>query len=482
MTDEKKPKQLFWYNIALLAFVSVWGLGNVVNNFAQEGLVVVVSWILIMILYFVPYTLMVGQMGATFKDAEGGVSSWIKEVSTRRLAYFAAWTYWVVHIPYLAQKPQSILIAGSWLFRSNGNFVKNTPSIIVQLLCLVIFLIFLYMASRGIATLNRVGTIAGMSMFIMSILFIILGLSAPAMTGSTIATANMTHVSNYIPKFDFKYFTTISMLVFAVGGAEKISPYVNKTKNPAKNFPKGMIALAIMVAVSAILGSFAMGMIFDANNIPDDLMANGAYIAFQRLGNFYHVGNLLLWIYAIANALASIAALAVSIDAPLRILLDDADPKFVPKALRQKTNGGVPINGYKLTGILVSIIIIIPALGISGTNNLYNWLLNLNSVVMPLRYLWVFWAFMMLNKQLDKFHSDYMFVKNPKVGFGFGAWCFLFTAFACILGMVPKITYASNPSAWWFQLALNVLTPIVLIGIGFILPAIAHRHNGEELN
>jgi Amino acid transporters len=249
----------------LLAFVSVWGLGNVVNNFAQEGLVVVVSWILIMILYFVPYTLMVGQMGATFKDAEGGVSSWIKEVSTRRLAYFAAWTYWVVHIPYLAQKPQSILIAGSWLFRSNGNFVKNTPSIIVQSLCLVIFLIFLYMASRGIATLNRVGTIAGMSMFIMSILFIILGLSAPAMTGSTIATANMTHVSNYIPKFDFKYFTTISMLVFAVGGAEKISPYVNKTKIPAKNFPKGMIALAIMVAVSAILGSFAMGMIFDAN-------------------------------------------------------------------------------------------------------------------------------------------------------------------------------------------------------------------------
>ena len=179
--------------------------------------------------------------------------------------------------------------------------------------------------------------------------------------------------------------------------------------------------------------------------------------------------------------MASIAALAVSIDAPLRILLDDADPKYVPNALRRKTSGGVPINGYKLTGILVSIIIIIPALGISGTNNLYNWLLNLNSVVMPLRYLWVFWAFMMLNKQLDKFHSDYMFVKNPKVGFGFGAWCFLFTAFACILGMVPKITYASNPSAWWFQLILNVLTPIVLIGIGFILPAIARRHQ-EEVN
>ncbi|GAB7170046.1 hypothetical protein TUA1478L_20420 [Lactiplantibacillus plantarum] len=47
------------------------GLGNVVNNFALQGLSVVTSWILIMIIYFIPYTLIVGQLGSTFKDAEG---------------------------------------------------------------------------------------------------------------------------------------------------------------------------------------------------------------------------------------------------------------------------------------------------------------------------------------------------------------------------------------------------------------------------
>ncbi len=93
-------------DIALMAFVSVWGLGNVVNNYAQQGLTVVVSWLLIMALYFVPYALSVGQLGSTFKESSGGVSSWIKETSTKRLAFFAAWTYWVVHVPYLAQKPQ----------------------------------------------------------------------------------------------------------------------------------------------------------------------------------------------------------------------------------------------------------------------------------------------------------------------------------------------------------------------------------------
>ena len=52
---------------------------------------------------------------------------------------------------------------------------------------------------------------------------------------------------NIIPQFNVNYFTSLSILVFAVGGCEKISPYVNMVKDPAKGFPKGMIALAIMV-------------------------------------------------------------------------------------------------------------------------------------------------------------------------------------------------------------------------------------------
>lgn len=33
--EEKNEKQLSWLMISLIAFNFVWGLGNVVNNFAQ---------------------------------------------------------------------------------------------------------------------------------------------------------------------------------------------------------------------------------------------------------------------------------------------------------------------------------------------------------------------------------------------------------------------------------------------------------------
>ena len=470
-------KKIRWFTVSMIAFSMVWGFGNVVNNYAQQGISVVVSWILIMLLYFIPYALIVGQLGSTFKTSSGGVSSWVKETTgKRKIAYYAAWTYWVVHITYLAQKPQTVLIALGWVFKGNGRVATDMSVQTVAIISFIIFLIFLFLSTKGLTTLKVIGSVAGSGMLIMSILFIILAVAVPTIDPSfKMATPDMGDVKTYIPDFNLNYFATISMLVFAVGGAEKISPYVNSIDRPTKNFPKAMIFMATMIGLSAVLGSVAMGMLFDSNNIPDDLMANGAYSAFQILGRHLGVGNLLMIIYGLAQTAVQSSALAFSIDAPLKILLSDADPEYVPQWLRKKNQKGTLVNGYLLTGILVSIIIILPIFGIKSMSILVQWLTNLNSIVMPMRYIWVFFAYMMLNAQYKKFHSEYKFIKNPKLGFIVGFWCFAFTILACILGMLPKVDYAVDPQSWIFQLISNIVTPIVLILLGMILPMIAKR-------
>lgn len=472
---ENQKKNLLWYNLAMMAFVSVWAFGNIVNNFANQGLTVIVSWILIIGLYFVPYALMVGELGSVFKESKGGVSSWIRGTFGTTLAYFAGWTYWVVHIPYLAQKPQAALIALGWTVKQDGNFIKDMNPMTAQLLTLAVFLLFLWIASRGITSLKVIGTIAGTSVFVMSLLYVVLMLAAPAIRGIQPATVDFS-IKKLVPNFNFSYFTTLSMLIFAVGGSEKISPYVNNMKKPSKDFPKGMIALATMVAISALLGSIAMSMMFDANNIPSDLKMNGQYYAFQILGEYYGVGKLFIVIYALANLLAQISALVFSIDAPLKVLLADGDKNFIPKALTKTNKYGAPINGYIMTAVLVGILIIVPALGIGDMNSLFDWLLQLNSVVMPMRYLWVFLAFIGLKKAADKYKSEYKFVKNDKFAMIIGIWCFVFTAFACIMGMFPNNIEAFS-GQWCFQVSLNVVTPFILIGLGFILPIIAKKTN-----
>ncbi|MGL4973586.1 MAG: amino acid permease, partial [Culicoidibacterales bacterium] len=341
-----------------------------------------------------------------------------------------------------------------------------------QAIVLVVFLVLLYVSTKGVKILKVIGSIAGTSMFVMSLLFIVLGIAAPAITGQT-ATPDIT-VQSFIPKFDFAYLTTLSMLVFAVGGAEKIAPYVNNTKNPSKNFPRGMLALAAMVAICALLGSVAMGMMFNANAIPADLMMNGQYYAFQLLGEHYGLGSLFVIVYGLANTAAQLSAIVFSIDAPLRVLLGDADSRYVPKALTKTNKNGVLVNGYWMTAILVSILIIVPALGSGDTNGLFNMLVKLNAVVMPMRYLWVFLAYMMLKKSADRIQTEYKFVKNNRLGFIIGAWCFAFTVFACVMGMFPTNVEMFTPE-WNFTVALNFLTPVILLGLGLILPYLAKR-------
>ena len=207
-------------------------------------------------------------------------------------------------------------------------------------------------------------------------------------------------------------------------------------------------------------------MMFDSNNIPSDLMTNGAYYAFQKLGEYYHVGNLFVIAYAVTNMIGQFAVLIISIDAPLRMLLDSGDRTFIPEKLFKKNENGAYVNGHKLIFVIVSILIIVPAFGIGSVDELVKWLVKLNAVCMPLRYLWVFVAYIALKKAGDKFHRDYYFVKSNTLGIILGVWCFAFTAFACIGGM-----YSEDR----FQLILNIITPVILILLGLILPYFAKK-------
>lgn len=465
--SEKNDKKILWYSLAFMAFSTVWGFGNVINGFSEyNGLKAIISWIIIFAIYFVPYALMVGELGSAFKEHGGGVSSWINETIGPKIAYYAGWTYWVVHMPYISQKPSGFMIATSWAIFQDKRISSMNP-IILQACCLVIFIIGLYIASKGLNPLKKLATLAGTSMFVMSILFIVLMIAAPAITDAKLMSIDWS-IKTFMPTFDMKFFTSLSILVFAVGGCEKISPYVNQMKDPAKGFSKGMIALAIMVAVCAILGTISLGMMFDSNNVPKDLMTNGAYYAFQKLGEYYHLGNFFVIIYAITNMIGQFAVLIISIDAPLRMLLDSADKDFIPEKMLVKNKFGAYINGHKLILVIVSILIIVPAFGIKDVDALVKWLVKLNAVCMPLRYLWVFAAYIALKKAGEKFNAEYHFIKNKTLGIIFGAWCFAFTAFACIGGMYSTDT---------FQLVLNIVTPFVLIGLGLIMPYFAKKNN-----
>ena len=306
---------------------------------------------------------------------------------------------------------------------------------------LAVFLFFCWVASRGLNPLKKLATIAGSSMFVMSILFILMMFAAPAINpNGGFVSADYT-VKGLIPQFNVNYFTSLSILVFAVGGCEKISPYVNKVKDPSKGFPKGMIMLAVMVMVCAILGSIAMGMMFDPaviNESTDSFksyVSNGAYWSFQKLGEYYHVGNLLLVIYAACNAIGQFSTLVLSIDAPLRILLDNEhhpDPVL-------RTGCCIRSDSVKQTEFC---------------NHAASLLVGIRSIHCS-------------QKIPQQVQPGVQIYKEPDNCPCSGGWCFFVTAACCLLGMYVEGDIAST--------ALNVITPVVLTALGLILPEIKKR-------
>ncbi len=475
----EKSKKIVWYNLAFMAFSTVWGFGNVLNGFVYfNGIQVIFSWVLMFALYFVPYALMVGELGSAFKESGGGVSSWIHETMGPKLAYYAGWTYWACHVTYIASKSSGGLKALSWAVFRNAETYDSFPTIAVQLVTLVVFLFFCWVASRGLNPLKKLATLAGTSMFVMSILYIIMMFAAPAINPNGGYLSLDFSLDKIVPQFNVNYFTSLSILVFAVGGCEKISPYVNKVENPSKGFPKGMIALAIMVMVCAILGTVAMGMMFDPSVINgsaesfNSYVSNGAYWSFEKLGEYYGLGDTLLVIYALCNMIGQFSTLVISIDAPLRMLLENEDSRqFIPSKLLKQNKYGAYINGIKMVVVLSGSIILIQIIGGAGAAGVLAQLNKLNSVCMPMRYLWVFVAYIALRKARDRFNPEYKFVKNNKVALFFGVWCFLVTAVCCILGV-----YSTDI----FTMLLNIIAPIVLTALGIILPNIAKREKAKQ--
>lgn len=463
ISKEKATKTLTAFGLAIMTFSGVWSFGNITNGFGYfDGTRVILPILCVFVLYFLPYSLIVGELGSVFKNTDGGVSVWILKTIGPRLAFFTGWIYWIVHMPYLSQKPNSIVVAVNWLVFKNGS-VSNMNVVVLCFICLVIFIIAAWLSAQGMSMVKKVCGLAGWSMFIMMVLYILLIFAAPAIKGTQLRPLDLSP-DKLMPK-DWSFIANISILIFAVGGCEKFAPYVKTMKNPGRGFPLGMIFLVVMVVGTSILGTISMSLMYDGENLPQGFLTNGQYDAFQQLGNYYGVGDIFVILYAASNAIGQFGAIIVSIDAPLRILLGNADRHFIPEWWFKKNTKGSYTNGIKVVAIIVSLLIMLPAIGIKDVDQLVKWLIKLNSVCMPLRYMFVFIAYIALKKAANKFiNEDYTFIKNKFLGQFVGIWCFAITLFFCIAGM-----YSDVP----FEFAMNVLTPVILCGIGLVLPQYA---------
>ncbi|WP_297951443.1 amino acid permease [uncultured Lactobacillus sp.] len=472
LTSTSKMKTITWPVLTLMALCTVIGLDDIMYNFQNQGMPVITSWIIMCLLYVTPYSLMVGQLGSTFDKEGGGLSSWVRGTDGEFLGYFTAWTYWAASIPYAVDSANEIIVDLGWAITGTKDFQDKIPTSLFAILTFVVFIAFIIVEHHFSNSMEFLSTIGGGLMIIMVVLFVVLAFFGLIKSGGHMATKNF-GLHSIIPNFNLHYWSTVGMLIYAMNGAELVAPYVTKMKKPKTDFPKAMIALALMTAFLTILGSFALGIYFDANHIPNDLKMNGAYYLFDMLGQQFGMGHFLLYFWAWTSLFFNCALVAVLLDAMTRMLISDTGDKYMPKFLRKKDKNGLPVNGYILTVALSSFIMIL-GIFLPDMNDIFNWLLNLNSIISPGVTCWIFYSFMRVRKNSKKFPSQYVFIKNDKLAWLVGLLLLLVTAAATILGFAPQ-DVKQGTGLWWYELVINIVAVVVLIGLGAILPGIRRR-------
>ena len=476
MDDELniKGKYISWPTLAMMAFVTVIGLEDIMYNFQYQGMAVFTSWILMMFLYVVPYALIVGHLGSVFNKEGGGLSSWVRATDGEFLGYFTAWTYWAASIPYVVDTANCLLVDVGWGLTGTDEF-ENPKFLSTAMFTAITFAIFIVLTlvehkfSDSMEVLSNIG---GWAMFIMTILFVLLAFAGLAKSGGKTATPFTW--KTIVPKFDLKYFSTVGMLIYAVNGSELVAPYVTRMKDPKREFPKAMIALAVMTCFLTIFGSIALGIYIDANHMPNDLKMNGEYYVFGAMGKQFGVGNLLVYIYAWSSFFYNVALLSVLLDAMTRMLISDTGDKYMPKFLKKTNKDGLPINGYILTVFLSGFIMVL-GIFLPDMNDIFNWLLNLNGIISPAVTCWIFYSFMKVRgKNSKKYPSVYRYIKNDTFAWWVGFALLAVTAVATVLGFMPQ-DVKQGTWVWWYELSINIIACVVLIGLGGIFPGIRRR-------
>src|SRR5699024_1937476 len=111
--------------------------------------------------------------------------------------------------------------------------------------------------------------------------------------------------------------------------------------------------------------------------------------------------------------------------------------------------------------------------------DIFNWLLNLNGIISPGVTCWIFWSFIKVRMNDDQFSSGYVYIKNKTMSLIVGWWCLIITGVATIAAVGPQdVLFGSL--MFLYELVINFVAIIVLIGLGFVLPYITKRERRSQ--
>ena len=345
---------------------------------------------------------------------------------------------------------------------------------IIALVSIVLFWIATYVCIKGVSWISIVTNLAGSARLFMGIAFVILAFIVVFGLGE--APAQEFSMETITPRFDWTFFMTMAWVLQACGGGESIGVYIKDVKGGNKTFIKVMVLSTIFVGLMYVLGSIAVGLVVPTAALQNNF-ANGIFDVFKILGTHFGIpGDIMVRLVGVILFLGSLGSLALWTAAPVKVFFSEIPEGIFGKWIVKTNHEGNPTNALIVQGIVVSVLLIIPALGIGNMDSFLQMLINMTAATSLLPVLLLLIGYIVLRWKKDDMDRSFRFGSR---NFGIFAGVFLLLVFIFVFFMstVPDPTLimqyldgtlpqdAANPI---LTLVYNVLGVVVFMGIAWV--------------
>lgn len=375
MGNEKKVSLV---KTVLFTICSILVLDSLAPAPAYFGVQSITMWIILAVVFFLPYGLLSAELGSSYPD-DGGITSWCTRAFGERIGVHVGWFYWINVAFWM---PAVFVTFAYWLSYA---FFPDASPLLIGAIAVVMCWIICFIGIRGVELSVTVTAIASIAKMAVLVIFGVLGIIYISRNG---AASDFSIDSFKISSFG-DLSSGVSVIVYNLLGFELIGSIGSKIKDPGKTVPKMTVLAGVVITALYVFGTFG---ILAALSEVDEL--DGFYFALEELCSVFGNGQ-----YVVLNILVVVSCLTLvsnmiswtlganeslqgaELDKRSR-LLGHRHPKF-----------GTSDYLYILMGLLSTLMLILNfALGSEEANAIFWDLLSFSFVIFMIPYLFMFSA------------------------------------------------------------------------------------------
>ncbi len=460
--------------LLLMTFTAVFSFNNIVNNSISIGLASIPSFLFATIVYFFPFALMIGEFSSANENSESGVYSWIKTSLGGKWAFLGAWSYFFVNLFFFTSLLPQILIYASYTLFGRNVFSGNNQTLTISLVSIIFFWLATYVSMKGVDWVSKVTNISGIARLVLGVGFIVLAFGAVIFLGK--GSAQSFTAQTISPKYNWTYFMTLAWILQAVGGAESIGVYVKDIKGGNKVFVRTILLTTLVIGIIYSLGSVAIGLIVPKETLQGNF-SNGLFDAFKILGANYGMSNIITNFVGFIMLLSSLGSLVIWTVAPVKILFSEIPEGIFGKWIAETDDRGNPKNALLVQAVVVTILLIVPALGIGSLDSFLSTLINMTAATSLIPVLFLFVSYIALRYKKDYIKREFK-LGNRKTGIAIGIMLLLLFLFTFVISIIPEpkvimdylngVDLGKGSANPMFVLVYNVLGVVIFLGFALI--------------